>query len=479
MKQKLGWTRLAALSALLFMSGCGDGLTDVNRNPNAPEDVEPQFLLPSVVTNGVNTFLGTAVHLSTTSLWIQHTARLEYGYTDRYEFETNFSDGRWIALWTGPLIDAQGIVQRGRERNAPNTEAVGLILKSWIFQNMTDLWGDMPYSEALLGTDGPLTPKYDTQQEIYAGIIRDLKSAQDMIDSSRPLFVNNTFDILYGGNMEGWRRFANSLRLRAGMRLSEVDPGTAAQVVSSAVADGVITNHSDAAVLRWLGSQPNVNPIGQNIFDRPNDYRVSATVVDSMRALNDPRLEIIAEPARGLGVIVGKPNGTSDAHGIPFENVSRIGPFFLDLTLPSWIVSLEQVLFHLAEAAQRGWVSGSAEEYYNAAVRAGMQRWGVAEADIDAYLDQDRVRYDPVNWKARIGLQKWLASYDTSAEAYAEARRLGVPVFVPGPSNFNQDRWPVRFPYPSVEEDVNGPNLRVARDRQGGGGPNQPLWWDK
>lgn len=469
----------AALALTLAAAGCDTDLTDVNKNPNAPEDVLPQFLLPSVIQNSVNTFLGTSVHLSVASLWVQHTARLDYGYTDRYEFEADFSDARWVSLWTGPLLDVQGVVDRGRQSGAANTEAVGLIMKSWIFHNMTDLWGDLPYSQALQGVGGSTAPPYDTQEEIYDGIISDLKAAQDMINPSAPLFGNNSFDILYGGNMEGWRRFANSLRLRAGMRLSEVNPTKAAQVVASAVADGVILTPNHEAALRWTGAQPNVNPIGQNIFDRPNDYRMSSTSVDTLTALNDPRLALIAEPARNTGAFVGKENGTVDTHGIPFENVSRIGQFFLRLDHPSWLVSVEQVLFHLAEAAQRGWIGGDAATYYHEGIRAAMRRWDVSESDIDAYLAQARVQYNPARWREQIGLQKWIAAFDTSPEAYAEARRLNQPVFLPGSGNFNNDRWPLRFPYPSVEEDRNGANLREARARQGGADPNQPLWWDR
>lgn len=478
MKKSRTYLILALLAVLVVPSGCDTDLTAVNENPNSPEDVLPQFLLPAAIHSSVNTFLGTSVHLSITSLWVQQTARLDYGYTDRYEFEANFSDGRWTSLWNGPLPDLQGIIERGRDADQPNTEAVGLIMKSWVFQNMTDLWGDMPYSEALRGGDGPVAPGYDTQEQIYSGIISDLKAAQDKIQTSAPLFSNNSFDLLYGGDMEGWRRFANSLRLRAGMRLSEVDPATAASVVASAVADGVIETTAHEAMLDWTGSQPNVNPIGQNIFDRPNDYRMSSTVVDTMTALNDPRLVLIAEPARNTGEIVGKLNGTPDTHGLPFEDISRIGPKFLQLDWPAWLVTLEQVLFHKAEAAQRGWIGGDPAQYYQEAIRAAMRRWDVGEAEIEAYLAQERVQYDPARWRELIGLQKWLASFDTTPEAYAEARRLNQPVFMPGPGNFNNDLWPVRLPYPSVEEDRNGPHLAEARSRQDGAGPNSSLWWD-
>jgi hypothetical protein len=475
----MGTARIAAVAGFVVvgLSGC-EVSTAVNENPNAPEDVQPEYLLPNVLRTATNTFIGVPFSLSVSSVWVQHVASLEYGYTDRYEFESNFSDGRWQSLWTGPLVNVQGIVDRGKSQNRPNTHAVGLILKSWMFQQMTDVWGDLPYSEALLASDGPIYPKYDTQQSIYTAIISDLKSAQDMINPAAPLFTNNGFDLLYGGNVQNWRRYANSLRLRAGMRLSEVDPAKAQATVASAVADGVFLTAAQEARLVYLNAQPNNNPIAFNLLDRPNDRRISATLVDTLKALQDPRLPIYAAPVPATGQFVGKANGTADTHGIAFEAVSRIGTVFGQMTRPLWHMTLEEVLFLQAEAAQRGWISGNPADLYHEGIRASMRRYGVPDATINAYLAQPRVVYNPARWREQIGLQKWIALFDNSLEAYAEYRRLNFPVLRPGPASANNGVLPLRHPYPALEQNLNRENLAAARQRQNGAEPSIRVWWD-
>ena len=300
-------------------SGCDmEGLTDVNENPNAPEAVDAQYLVPALVQQSVNTILGRrSVSMDWASPWVQHYASLDYGYDDRYEMDADFSDGRWSSLWLGPVVDIQEVVTQGRENGRPNVQAVGLIYRAWLFHAMTDVWGDLPFSGAALGSGGDLAPVYDPQADIYDGIIDDLKAAQDMIQTSAPLFTNPSFDILYGGDMEGWRRFANSLRLRAGMRLSEIDPAKAASVVASAVADGVLQDPSQEPTLDYPGPPPNEQPWSEYYRERVNDYRASSTLVDSLTSLNDPRLGVVYQPARESGDFVGKSNGRRIRTGYP------------------------------------------------------------------------------------------------------------------------------------------------------------------
>lgn len=469
-----------ALVIAVAVTGCNTGdITDVNENPNAPEQVQPRFLLSAIVQEGVDAVLGDpSLSLEWGNPWTQHYAALQYGYDDRYEMPADFSDGHWDLFWLDPLPDAQTMVELGREEGRPNVEAVGLILKSWLFHVVTDTWGAVPYSEALQPGQS-IAPTYDSQEAIYDGIIADLKAAQDMIDPSGSLFEGQgpTYDIIFQGDMERWRRFANSLRLRAGMRLSEVDAGTARSVVQSAVADGVIETPSDEPALRFPGQFPNEAPWSAYFRERLNDYRASATMVDSLKALNDPRLEIYFDPAPEDGEYRGKPNGTVDTHGIPYATLSDIGTYWKQPDLPSWIITLEEVLFFRAEAVARGWIGGDAGTLYEDAIRASMEKHGVPTADIDAYLAQAEVQYDPARWREQIGLQKWIALFQNGMEAWAEYRRLGVPALQPGPAAV-EPTIPLRVPYPAHEEDLNNQNLQAARSSQGGDDATVPLWWD-
>lgn len=470
---------LTVLALAVGLMGCAGDLTDVNENPNAPEEIAPRFLLPAVAQEGVEAVMGyPSVSLEWGNPWVQHYASLQYGYTDRYEMPSDFSDSYWDLFWLDPVPDAQTIVDLGREEGRPNVEAVGLIMKSWIFQVITDVWGDVPYSEAARPGE-TFAPSYDSQEAIYDGILADLQSAQAMIDPSAPLFPagESSFDIIYGGDMEAWRRFANSLRLRAGMRLSEVAPSRAASVVQAAVSAGVIESVEDEPRLEYPGAQPNEQPWSVHFRERLNDYRASATMVDTLASLDDPRLGIYFTTAPSHGGYAGKPNGTSDAHGLPYDSLSDIGDFWKQADLPTWIMTLEEVQFLKAEAAARNWIAGDPAQLYSDAIRTAMRRVGVPEAEIDDYLQQSEVQYDASRWREQIGLQKWIALFQNGMEAWAEYRRLDVPSLEPGPAAV-EPMVPLRAPYPAHEEDLNDANLQEARQRQGGDDATVPLWWD-
>jgi hypothetical protein len=469
-----GLTLVVGLTA-----GCdNESLTDVNQNPNAPEAVDAQYLMPALIQESVNTVLGNrSVSMDWSSVWMQHYSSLEYGYDDRYEMPATFSDGKWDELWLGPMIDIQAVVDQGRAEQRPNVEAVGLIYRSWMAHVMTDIWGDIPFSQSALGTEGPISPVYDAQAAIYDAILGDLKSAQDMITTSQSLFLGSSFDILYGGDVEAWRRFSNSLRLRAGMRLTEVDAAKAQSTVASAVLDGTFTTADQAASLKYPGAPPNEQPWSEYYRNRPNDYRASITLVDSLTNTNDPRLSVVYQPAYETDTYVGKQNGMSDAHGHAFESLSRMGLWFQEAARPSWLMTLEEVLFLKAEAAARGWITGDPAEFYHDGIRAAMTRIGVPVAQIDVYLAQARIQYDPASWNEQISYQQWIALYDNGMEAWANYRRTGHPKMVPGPAAV-LTMVPLRAPYPSNEQDLNKANLSAAIARQGGSSPTSPLWWD-
>lgn len=483
--------RAAGAPALLVafsVAGCTDDFTGLNTNPNAPTDVGVRYLLPAGLTSTVRELLGTDYDRGTASTWVQHYARLQYTTTDRYFIEPTFSDGLWGDLYTGGLIDFDGIVTLAEATGATNQHAVGLILRAWVFHNMTDLWGDIPFREALRGTKdgGTTTPAYDAASDVYHGVLADLAEASAAIDPAGSLFGDlfrgtaGNPDLLYGGDLEKWRRFANSLRLRVAMRLTEFDPEMAAQEASAAVAAGVFAGAGDEAVFRWPGLPPNENPMAPAFTARPGDFRISNSIVDTLRSLNDPRLSIYADPNQD-DEYVGMPNGLVDEHGISFEAVSRVGSWFLRPETPTWILSYAEVALLMAEAAQRGFVAGDPAALYRDGIEASMRMFEIPQAEIDAYLAQPAVRYDPARGLEQIAVQMWLALYDQGPEAYSYWRRTGIPVLTPARDNLNDDRIPVRLPYPVSEQSVNGANLSEAVARQGlGGGDaqwNTPLFW--
>ena len=463
--------------------GCTDDFTEINTNPNAPTDVGVQYLLPAGIVDAVNDLLGTGWDRGVASVWVQHYARLQYGSVDRYEISATFSDGYWAGLYTGALVDFDGIVEKASALNNANQAAVGRILRAWMFHNMVDMWGDIPYTQALSGVrEGNITPTYDDANSIYSALLAELTAASSQIAPTGALFpdvfrgtVGNP-DLLYEGNMENWRLFANSLRLRMAMRLQD---GAEA---SGAIAAGVFTSRAQEAKMQWLGAPPNENPMAPAFIARPGDYRISKTMVDNLITYDDPRLPIYADAARETGEFAGMPNGMDDSHGIEFEQVSRVGDWFLQSTTPTWILSFAEVSLLRAEAAVRGFAAGDAQALYEAGIRASMETFDIPSDAITAYLESSRVAFaaDRDTQLEQIAMQMWFALYDQGPEAWAYSRRTDVPQLEAGPDNRNNGRIPVRVPYPLSEESVNGGNLQAAQAAQGLSAEpwNVPLFWD-
>lgn len=468
---------IAALSLAWGLSACDQDLAGINENPNAPTDVGAPFLLPQVIQTGVSAVLGSGLNMNHTGLWAQHFAKIQYANEDRYEMRPETNVSTWQNFYTGPLKDISVVIEKGQETNRPNHTAVGLIMKSWIFGVMTDLWGDVPYSDALNGDKegGTLTPAYDAQSAVYAGLLADLEAAVGMIDEAGVSFGSE--DLIYKGNMARWRMFANSLRMRLAMRLSAVDPATAEAEFAAAYTAGGFASAADMALLQYLTGAPNQNPIHVNWQSR-DDHSVSKTLVDMMLANADPRLPIYAEE-NADGEYVGMQNGLRDGHGVPLPTISRIGNKWREEPdAPAVLMSYAELLFLQAEAAQRGWISsGDPQALYEAAVTASMEQYGIDAAETTAYLAGPAVAWDSNAALERIAIQKWLALYMNGPEAYAEWRRTGYPAISPGPNAILTEVIR-RLEYPDIEQSLNKANLDAAVSRQGGAGLTDRVWWD-
>lgn len=474
----------AALAAgfVLAVGACDQGLTDANIDPNAPTDVGAQFLLPQAIHMAVGGVFGGGQMLSHTSIWPQQNVEIQYPDEERGEVRASRMQGYWNNYYSGPLRDIQTVIDKGQESGRPNVEAVGLIWKSWIFHIVTDLWGDVPYSEALQAAEGNTTPVYDPQQQIYQGMLTALTEAAGLLSSSGSGFGSG--DILYGNDFDKWRKFANSLRMRLAMRMSEVDPTAARAAFTAAYGAGGFQSNDDAAMLNWPGA-PYQNPLFENWQGR-DDHGISATMVDTLASMSDPRLELYAEPAIEDGAYRGLGNGI-ETPPLSLSWYSRIGNLWRadGAATPTPIMSYAEVLLLEAEAAQRGWIAADPATLYAEGIRASMNQydaWAPAnaptDAEIDAYLANPRVVYNPANGLEQIQLQQWISVYMNGSEAWANWRRTGVPDLARGP-DLSLSRIPVRFSYPTLEQSLNNANVTAAVARQGGGYDLvTPVWWD-
>jgi len=476
---------VTAVALTVSLSAC-ESLTSINQDPNGPLEAPPPALLSGVIqgTAGGETY-GSGVggvgmmNVRGAGLWVQYYAEIQYRDEDRYHLRPG-TDGNWY-LYRSPIEDAQRIIDKGTEANEPNWDAVGRILKSYLFSVMTDAMGDIPYSEALQGRDD-LHPKYDSQKDIYDGMLADLTTANQEI-SFDPLAAGfPSGDIMYGGDMAEWQMFANSLRLRLAMHLTNVEPAIAQQEAAAAVAAGVFQKNTDNAQVMFLSSSPDRNPIFVDAISR-DDYGMSKTYVDSLKSWNDPRLPVFAQPntADTIGTTYqGLQNGLLNSAGPALNTISRIGAMWRETAAaPIALLTYSEVLFLEAEAAQRGWISGDAATFYEDAIRASMEEYGVASADIDAYLAQPRVQYNAATGLEQIAYQKWASMFMQGMEAWTEYRRTLVPTLVAGP-NADFNSIPERLPYADDELVLNKANIDAAMASQGFSGSTDlqtPLWF--
>ncbi|MEL7119564.1 MAG: SusD/RagB family nutrient-binding outer membrane lipoprotein [Bacteroidota bacterium] len=468
--------KISLLAALVFVAASCSDFGDLNVDPNNTTSVAPASLL----TNSLRSFASV---LSQTSqiYYVQYMSQTQYTDATRYS-GLNFDFNGW---YTGPLADLNHIIDLNTDEatkadalqsgSNANQIAVARIMSAYFYQFMTDRWGPLPYSAALQGRDN-LTPTYDSQEAIYNAVLSELKEAVAQMDGGAPV----EGDFVMGGDMEKWAQFANTIRAIAAMRLSEVEPQLAATEFADAIADGIIT---EDVMYPYLAEALNQNPWFGRFLTR-TDYAISSTLVDYMKPLNDPRLNAYADPAPNFGDVQGMPYGIINAGDIPNDDISFPGfPAVRGQDAPIAIVTMSQMLFAQAEAVERGWISGDAEQFYNDAIKASMEQWGVFDqAAYDAYIAQPGVAYDASNYMEVIHNQKWVAMYLQGQEAWSEWRRSGFPTLSPAPVPLSDlPEIPVRHGYPTSERDINSTNYDAAVGTLLGGEDwlHTPLWWDK
>ncbi|HEY0040640.1 MAG TPA: SusD/RagB family nutrient-binding outer membrane lipoprotein, partial [Flavisolibacter sp.] len=398
--------------------------------------------------------------------------------------------------YTGPLYDLQTIINYNTEGNnatigngsKDNQIAVARILKAFYFLNLTDRYGDIPYSQALKG-DAAFSPAYDKQQNIYNDLFKELTEAQAQIKTGEPKVVG---DVMLNGDMASWKRFANTLRMVMALRLSKADPTKGKTEYAAADAAGVISSNAQNISYKFLADDPNnFNPWYNNYsISNRNDYAISTTMTDYMGPKNDPRLPVYAEVLAG-GVVKGLPSGRNTAVAIPAA-YSRIGKYFggPDLTgagkgAPVVLLSYAQVLFMRAEAAKIGYTTGGdaqAETHYKEAIKQSWMQYGVfSQTAYDDYMANPQVAYDAANGYRKIMTEKWVHGYlNHSWEAWNDWRRTGFPVLTPAVDAVDARGIPLRLGYPANEATLNEANYKAAVASLGGADDNYAkMWWAK
>jgi SusD/RagB-like outer membrane lipoprotein len=490
----------AGAASLAALVACGEGITDVNKNPNSPSDASATSLFTNATRQAVSRWLGTTYDWRGGEFLAQHLAEVQYTDEDTYiRLARAYMTDTFDAAYYQELKDYSKVINKGTEASSPGTYAPALVMKSWVMDFLTDTWGDVPYSTALTADSvgGTATPTYDTQQAIYTDLFKTLSDASAALTGGAQASLGSA-DPIYGGDPTAWAKFSNSLHARLAMRLTNVDLTLASAELAKAFSapGGVFTSNADNAALPWPGDGVNDNPFSVSLQQR-DDYRMSNKFIDILQGYNDPRLPVFATPT-DAGTYAGAENGIQAPDAQQYiTGASRVGTVFFPgatsyttyggpgATLPSQLMTYAEVAFIQAEAAERGLgglTPGQAAGFYNAGIRASMEQWGVTDnAAIAAYLARPEVAYQGgTAGLSQIAIQKWIALFGDGGQAWFEWRRTcQPPTLAPGP-DATVDYIPRRFYYSQTEKTHNADNLATAVADQGGTDNfGTRVWWDK
>lgn len=494
----------------IHISSCDKGFTELNTNKVDPTTLNPELIMNHAIINApMNNRVGP---LGYNAALVQQivspfgTSLVGGNYNQLYLPGTQLM---WNNYYPNVLQDLF-IVLHETEKNdkLKNLRNVARIWKALIYQYLTDNYGEVPYFEAgqaIYG--GTLTPKYDTQQAIYTDLLKELDEASSALSNSSILSTN---DIMYGGDVNKWKRMGYSLMLRVAMRLTKVDPALARTYVTKAITGGVMQSNGDNTILRHNSTYQ--NPMGQvlNGTEKANFY-LTKPFVDFLKTTNDPRLQSFAiryvdarngtqqtasrltsDPSKQIGMPMGHDDvsitktystfGVVSLWDFSLTNIKTI----TSVTAPTFFLTYAQTQLLLAEAAFRGWISGDASTLYKNGIKAHMEQLAsygtaaeISNANITSYIQANPLT---VGSELRdINSQYWVASFLDYPEVWANFRRSGYPALAPNPYPGSEvpGGFIHRLVYPESEDVVNKGNKDAAVSRQGPDDIATRVWWDK
>lgn len=489
----------SVLSLLLSVSACTNNFEELNTSPTSPRNVPAEYLYSQAQLNG---FLADGTNWWQVGSWVEQWASGSLSAPSQYlEDRDIYETNNWTSHYEliKNLAQIRNQVLKGQE-SSPNGRtklAIAKITEIYFWQRMTDFWGDIPYTQAGLPDDNlVLLPKYDKQEDIYKSLISDLDAANAQLNATDVSYASA--DFVYKGDVTKWRRFANSLKLRLGMRLRYADPTLARKTVEEALKGPLIESNADNGAMPTVTQDGNpfgYHPIIGGYNGSKELNQMGAPFIDVLLAKNDPRLPRIAEPTenskkagkpiyRGLGVALGNSviiNRDDYSYGtIAIYNDRKS-------TFPYVFLAYSDNCFFRAEAALLGWgglTPAQAEGFYQAGIRATMQiqPYSIAESAITEYIGREgKLTGSTEQQLEQIMTQKWISLFMRHYEAYAEWRRTGYPKLTPGPNQGTTNgQIPRRGVYSSTERIRNAANYQEASARMSNGDTYlSKVWWDK
>lgn len=489
-----------SLLALALVFGCSDYL-DVNTDPNNPDDADEKLVLPAAQQSIASRVGG--YYRITGSIWSQHYTQnnqsSQYVTIDNYDVDNaKFLEGDFIEMFSGPLNDLKFVKNKSEAAENWTNYLIASIMEVYAYQVVADLYDGAPIHDGLNGDNNNFTPVWNTGPEVYQELLARIDNALSKDFDVSTNINPGTSDLLFGGDVDSWIRFANTLKLKIMIRYSHTDPAQAQSLISALVNSGALFLESDASISTYYDEPDRGNPMFE--ADRRNlnttaNLKASLTLVNFLEINNDTRINSLYDLPTLGGPVKGMRQGTSSVAGAVLDSRTISGARVLP-TDPVYFISLPEAYFLRAEAAARGFSSEDAQALYEEGVLAAFDRYGL---DGSTFIDVGGEYEYPggtieENVEAIIE-QKWIAQAGgNSFEAWFDMLRTGYPSFsssFPGGAGydplapgapifsfpvdavtFNGD-FPRRLNIPE-DEILNNPN---APD-QPADGILTPVWWD-
>ena len=497
------YKHIIAIIALFIVVGCTEDFDQLIKDPvaiSANPDGQLSFIQLSM---SGDRYYQWRTNLIYSGSFVQHYSGSWSGteYGGKIKKNNGYAEALWRGAYSREMKNVVDIIDETKNNSeTANINAIAKIMKVMIGHRITDIYGDVPYSEAGVGfSEGIVAPKYDTQQDIYNSFFIDLEESFNQLSADGGTVKG---DLFYGGDIDSWKKLANTLRLRLGMRISEVNPIEAEKQVKAAIQNGVFESNYDNCILyhgdvTFSGTGDfRGNGLAQGFQGSAHSDRFTSLLIDFLRDNGDPRLTMLATPKissefwgpiqPGEELYVGiKPGSFGWDHPGGSNAASGIQGYYKTNETPYLHVSYSETQLLLAEAAQRTWVSGSTDEYYKKGVEAGIQQLEVygapaaSQSDIDNYLLANPLASGTE--MEQIGTQLWITYLFNSIEAYSNQRRTGYPELIPITASDSETGGvvPKRLYYPGDELQKNEINYLDALSRIGGSNDwLQPVWWD-
>jgi hypothetical protein len=473
------------------MLACTKDFEEFNTDVKRPAQVTGEALFTNAQKSLADQVSTPNVNLNIFNLFAQYWNETTYTDETNYDivnrtiadntFQEFYRDVLTDLKEAARLITDQTTSELNTAEDVNNKLLIIELLTVYTYKNLVDIFGNIPYTEAL--DINNLLPAYDDAAEIYSSLIERTNNAiNGLVVTGNEGF--GSADLIYGGDIESWVKFGNALKIKLGITIADVNEALARSTIESAVG-GAFTSSADDALFPYQGSTPNTNQIyAELILTGRHDFVPANTMVDIMNELEDPRravyftlIDTSTVPEVEKLAYLGGTYGENS----PFTQYSHVSDLVQDPAFEGIILTYDEILFYLADAAARGFdVGGTDEDLYNQAVTASFEFWGLSADSAAAYLENPDVAWatSAGDFRQKIGTQSWIAFYTRGLEGYTQWRRLDYPILNMPPTISDYNQIPKRFTYPIGEQTLNPDNYKAASDAIGTDRMTTPLFWD-